>query len=152
MTLSNSGNVRTLTLSDDFKAPDAPDPHWQVVDSRGNVFMLHKLKIKEDRINTRIALPGYVSDVAKANLLAAHGKLSDRVLNVATGFCATTFQIAEQIYSADGKTVPVSRTGPRPGDLERSVLDPTRVIAALGTAPVPLDRGLTSTGERQSTR
>ena len=24
-----------LTLSEDFKVPDTPDPHWQVVDSKG---------------------------------------------------------------------------------------------------------------------
>ena len=26
-----------LTLSSDFKLPDTPDPHWQVVDSKGTV-------------------------------------------------------------------------------------------------------------------
>ena len=26
-----------LTLSDDFVVPDTPDPHWQLVDSNGNV-------------------------------------------------------------------------------------------------------------------
>src|SRR5216110_1675549 len=35
-----------LTLSDDFVVPDTPDPHWQVVDSDGNVYNLDKLKKK----------------------------------------------------------------------------------------------------------
>src|SRR6266851_1542773 len=35
-----------LTLSDDFVVPDTPDPHWQVVDSDGNVYLLDKLKTK----------------------------------------------------------------------------------------------------------
>src|SRR3974390_2694087 len=35
-----------LTLSDDFVVPDTPDPHWQVVDSDGNVYDLDKLKKK----------------------------------------------------------------------------------------------------------
>src|SRR5437867_8643818 len=29
-----------LTLSDDFKVPGTPDPHWQVVDSKGNTSLL----------------------------------------------------------------------------------------------------------------
>ena len=32
-----------LTLSDDFKVPDTPDPHWQVVDSKGQVYLLQRL-------------------------------------------------------------------------------------------------------------
>ncbi len=40
-TTENGNSV--LTLSDDFKAPDAPDPHWQIVDSNGNVYLLQKL-------------------------------------------------------------------------------------------------------------
>src|SRR5262245_25038720 len=29
---TTENGVQTLTLSDDFKVPDAPAPHWQVVD------------------------------------------------------------------------------------------------------------------------
>src|SRR5262245_52714927 len=46
VTLSTSGKSQVLTLSEDFKAPDAPDPHWQVVDSRGRVYLLQKLTVK----------------------------------------------------------------------------------------------------------
>src|SRR5437868_4695632 len=35
-----------LTLSDDFKVPDTPDPHWQVVDSKGAVYLLQRLGVK----------------------------------------------------------------------------------------------------------
>src|SRR5260221_14172461 len=49
-----------LTLSDDFKVPGTPDPHWQVVDSKGNTYLLQKLSIKGDKINRRIAVPAYV--------------------------------------------------------------------------------------------
>src|SRR5262249_8110903 len=35
-----------LTLSDDFKVPDTPDPHWQVVDSKGNTYLLQRLAAK----------------------------------------------------------------------------------------------------------
>jgi len=33
VTHSTEGGRSVLTLSDDFKVPDTPDPHWQVVDS-----------------------------------------------------------------------------------------------------------------------
>jgi len=60
-----------LTLSDDFKVPDTPDPHWQVVDSKGNTYLLQRLGVKnlgglaKDRINMSIALPAYVKDVLR---------------------------------------------------------------------------------------
>lgn len=38
-THSKNGGRHVLTLSDDFKVPDTPDPHWQVVDSRGTVYL-----------------------------------------------------------------------------------------------------------------
>src|SRR5262249_13134634 len=49
-----------LTVSSDFVVPGSPDPHWQVVNSQGQVFLLDRLKLKDDRINTSITLPGYV--------------------------------------------------------------------------------------------
>lgn len=60
-----------LTLSKDFPVPDAPDPHWRLVDSKGNVFLLDRVKIKDDRINTSITVPGYVSDIAKVEIWCA---------------------------------------------------------------------------------
>ena len=66
-----------LTLSDDFKVPDTPDPHWQVVDSKGTVYLLQRLGVKslgglaKDRINTSITLPAYIKDVAKVQVYCA---------------------------------------------------------------------------------
>jgi len=66
-----------LTLSSDFQMPDTPDPHWQVVDSKGNTFLLQRLGVKnlaglaKDRINTSITLPAYVKDVAKVQIYCA---------------------------------------------------------------------------------
>src|ERR1043166_5621226 len=57
-----------LRLSDDFAVPDTPDPHWQVVDSNGNVYQLDKLKLKGtlgDRIQKQIIIPSYVPNVSK---------------------------------------------------------------------------------------
>jgi hypothetical protein len=66
-----------LTLSDDFKVPDTPDPHWQVVDSKGNTFLLQRLGVKnlggvlKDKVNMSITLPAYIKDVAKVQIYCA---------------------------------------------------------------------------------
>ena len=66
-----------LTLSSDFQVPDTPDPHWQIVDSKGNTYLLQRLGVKslgglaKDRINTSITLPAYVKDVAKVQIYCA---------------------------------------------------------------------------------
>src|SRR5580765_379015 len=60
-----------LTLSADFKDPGTPDPHWQVVDSKGNVYLLQRLGIKGDKVNLSITLPAYVKDVAKVQIYCA---------------------------------------------------------------------------------
>jgi hypothetical protein len=71
----NGGTVtmtgRTLTVSDDFKVPDTPDPHWQVIDSKGNTYLLQRLGIKGDKVNRSITLPAYVKDVAKVQVYCA---------------------------------------------------------------------------------
>lgn len=78
VTLSASGKSQVLTLSEDFKAPDAPDPHWQVVDSRGRVYLLQKLTVKGlvgDKMNRSITLPGYITDVAKVQFWCAYAEV-----------------------------------------------------------------------------
>jgi hypothetical protein len=66
-----------LTVSEDFKVPDTPDPHWQIVDSKGNTYLLQRLGVKalgglvKDRINTSITLPDYIKDVAKVQIYCA---------------------------------------------------------------------------------
>src|ERR1700758_5645288 len=57
-----------LTLSDDFVVPDTPDPHWQVVDSDGNVYLLDKLKTKAfigTNYKKEIVVPKYIKNVKK---------------------------------------------------------------------------------------
>lgn len=71
VTHSVQGGKHVLTLSDDFKVPDTPDPHWQVVTSSGQVFLLQKLMIKGDKLNKSITLPAYVPDVAKVQIWCA---------------------------------------------------------------------------------
>lgn len=61
----------TLTLSEDFKAPDAPAPHWQIVDSAGNVYLLQSLNTKGEKMNRSIQVPAYVPDVRKVQMWCA---------------------------------------------------------------------------------
>jgi hypothetical protein len=60
-----------LTLSDDFVVPDTPDPHWQLVDSNGQVYQLDKLKLKGDRVKKEIEIPSYVPNVTKVVIWCA---------------------------------------------------------------------------------
>lgn len=71
VTATVDGGKITLRLSDDFKVPDTPAPHWQVVDSKGNTFLLNRLVIKGDKYNQEIVLPAYVKDVAKVQIWCA---------------------------------------------------------------------------------
>jgi hypothetical protein len=71
VTHTTQGRMHVLTLSPDFKVPDTPDPHWQVIDSRGHTYLLQRLGIKGDKVNMTITLPAYVSDVAKVQIYCA---------------------------------------------------------------------------------
>ena len=73
-TTENGNSV--LTLSDDFKAPDAPDPHWQVIDSNGNAYLLQKLSIKGGKMNRKITVPKYVPDIAKVQFWCAFAEVN----------------------------------------------------------------------------
>jgi len=86
----------------------------------------------------------YVRDVARANLLALQGKLPSTVTNVGTGIATTTQELAERILSLTGSSSSLEQAARRPGDLERSLLEPSRVEQALGSA-TPLSQGLTET-------
>ena len=74
-THARSGNSDTLTWSDEFKIPETPAPHWQVVDTKGNVFLLNRLAIKGDKQNRTIALPAYINDVAKVQVWCAFAEV-----------------------------------------------------------------------------
>jgi hypothetical protein len=58
----------TLRVSDDFVIPDTPAPSWQVVDSKGNTYLLNQMKIKGDKTNRQIVLPSYIKDVVKVQV------------------------------------------------------------------------------------
>ena len=71
VTHSVQGGKQVLTLSAEFKTPDTPDPHWQVVDSKGTTYLLQRLAIKGDKMNLSITLPDFVKDVAKVQIYCA---------------------------------------------------------------------------------
>jgi hypothetical protein len=82
VTHTKEGGKNVLTLSDDFQVPDTPDPHWQVVDSKGTVYPLQRLDIKGEgmdmkgdmknvKTHRRIVLPSYIPDVAKVQIYCA---------------------------------------------------------------------------------
>ena len=72
-TLENGQNF--LTLSDDFTVPDAPAPHWQIVDSKGNVYLLQRLEVKGGTYNKRIMVPSYIHDIAKVQIWCAFAEV-----------------------------------------------------------------------------
>jgi len=68
-----------LTLSDDFVVPDTPDPHWQVVDSDGNVYLLDKLKTKAfigSNYKKEIVLSSYIKNVSKVVIWCAFAEVN----------------------------------------------------------------------------
>lgn len=79
VTHSTKDGKSVLTLSDDFVVPDTPDPHWQVVDSDGNVYLLDKLKTKAfigTSYKKEIVLPSYVKDVSKVVIWCAFAEVN----------------------------------------------------------------------------
>jgi hypothetical protein len=84
---ANKGNVThstrdgksVLTLSDDFVVPDTPDPHWQLVDSDGNVYLVDKLKTKAfigTNYKKEIIVPSYVKNVSKVVIWCAFAEVN----------------------------------------------------------------------------
>ncbi|HSF04164.1 MAG TPA: hypothetical protein VLG10_00085 [Methylomirabilota bacterium] len=71
VTHEHQGGKHVLTVSSDFKVPGSPDPHWQVIDSKGNTYLLNRLTIKDDKVNRSITLPAYIQDIAKVQMWCA---------------------------------------------------------------------------------
>lgn len=72
----------------------------------------------------------YVGDVEKAHSLAVRGRLVG-VFNVSTGRGTTTRKLLELISSVIGRSPAVVFAPPRPGDLEVSVLDNSKISSYL---------------------
>ncbi len=69
---SMEGGKHVLTLSDDFQTKiDTPDPHWQVVDSKGNTYLLDRFEVKDMKYHRKITVPSYVKDISKVQFWCA---------------------------------------------------------------------------------
>ena len=88
----------------------------------------------------------HVSDVAQANVLALAGSVGEPVLNVGTGKPTTTLELARAIIAVGGKDVGTVPGAYRAGDLERSVLDTSKLVRYIPKA-FGLDEGLRETYE-----
>jgi UDP-glucose 4-epimerase len=86
----------------------------------------------------------YVEDVARANLLALGGELPHPVTNVASGRATTTRALAERIVALCGGGSAIQDEPARAGDVERSLLDPSRVEPLIGPL-TDLEAGLRET-------
>jgi len=71
VTHEHQSGKHVLTVSSDFTVPGSPDPHWQVIDSKGNTYLLNRLTLKDDKVNRSITLPTYVQDIAKVQMWCA---------------------------------------------------------------------------------
>lgn len=128
------------------------DPHGEA----GVVAIFFGLLLakKPLRVNARVALGDdgcvrdyvYVSDVAEANALALGGRISEAVLNVGTGSPTSTMELAKNILAVAGSDVGTTPGAYRPGDLERSVLDTSKLVRYVPKA-FGLDQGLKRTFE-----
>lgn len=74
--LYKKGNRWHLKASPDFKIPTSPAPHWQVIDSRGNVYLLQRLTLVGDKTNLDIALPSYIQSVAKVQIWCSFAEVN----------------------------------------------------------------------------
>jgi len=97
VTLQQQGTAWTLTLSADFVVPETPAPHWQVVDARGNTFLLQRLVAKDGKFHQTITLPDYVLDVAKVQIWCA---FAETLLGETTFGKVMPLQTAPELCSA----------------------------------------------------
>ena len=91
----------------------------------------------------------YVGDVARANALALRGEIQENVLNVGTGQETTTRALALAVSRVAGREANLVAGDYRAGDLERSVLDSSKLSRYLPEL-VGLERGLALTYEHMA--
>lgn len=104
------------------------------------------------RINARATLGDegcvrdyvFVGDVVRSNLLALSGAITEQTINVCTGRATTTQALAASLLTASGGGSKLEFGPSRLGDLQRSVLDPSKIQRYLGNF-VALEDGLEQT-------
>jgi hypothetical protein len=76
VSLSKQGGKYHLKVSDDFKIPTSPAPHWQVIDGKGNTFLLQRFTIVGDKSNRDITLPSYITSVSKVQVWCSFAEVN----------------------------------------------------------------------------
>jgi UDP-glucose 4-epimerase len=90
----------------------------------------------------------HVSDVVRANLLAATTDHTGEAFNIGTGDSVTIRRLAELVADGVDDPVEIVHTDPRPGDVRHSCADIEKASSQLGYDPtVSLDDGLASLDE-----
>jgi UDP-glucose 4-epimerase len=85
----------------------------------------------------------HVSDVVRANLLAATTDAVGEAFNVGTGRETSVIELAETIREVMDAESDIVHTDPRAGDIERSCADTSKAAAGLGfEATTALDEGI----------
>lgn len=88
----------------------------------------------------------FVEDVVRANLAAIQGTIKEPIMNVCTGEATTTRMLAQELQRILGVEAELKAGGRRAGDVERSVLDPSRYLSILGRVAT-LGEGLQKTAD-----
>ncbi|WP_134672102.1 NAD-dependent epimerase/dehydratase family protein [Halorussus marinus] len=95
----------------------------------------------------------HVSDVVRANLLAATTDRVGEPFNVGTGTSVTVNELAETVIEVTGSDADIEHVDPRPGDIRHSEADVSAAREALGYEPtVSLEDGLRELAEAQGLR
>lgn len=93
----------------------------------------------------------YVGDVARANIFVCDAALEpadgldDRAFNVGTGNETSVNDLARELQGVAGREVAVNRAAARPGELQRSCLDTSRLEARGWRVDTTLSEGLAKT-------
>ena len=95
----------------------------------------------------------HVSDVVRANLLAATTDRVGEAFNVGTGHSVTINELAQTVVELTDSAVDVTHVDPRPGDIRHSEADISKAREVLGYEPeVGLREGLEHLAEREGLR
>lgn len=138
------------------------DPHGEagvVAIFCGRILGKRPMTVYGDGSQTRDYV--YVSDVARANLLAATADLppvarsDSRAFNIGTGVETSVVRLTEVLNAAAGTNVPVEKAPARLGELQRSAVDIGKAHKVLGWSPrTSIEDGLRDTfrffAERES--
>ncbi|HKK27269.1 MAG TPA: NAD-dependent epimerase/dehydratase family protein [Gemmatimonadota bacterium] len=128
------------------------DPHGEagvVAIFSGRIAAGEPLTVYGDGRQTRDYV--FVKDVAEANLLLTGidlvepSAIDDAAYNVGTGRETDVLELAEALMETAGRRVEVEHAPARPGELQRSALDPGRIEAAGWSGGRSLEEGLAAT-------